>query len=481
MRVALLTHSMLVPPRPPAQPAGRPKLLSRLQLLFFRLSQSPILHAFFIALTFGNIVTMCLQHAAARTDFERSLRLAEAVFVGLFCCETVIKIVGLGAGGLASWQFWVFDALPLASSAASLSFGGSSLGTLLRLLRLPRLARLLSNKGLTRLIHTLVLSLPGVGNAVLILAMNLYIWACIGMNLFSGVRFGTMGFLNAWANFDSFPLALLTCFRCITGENFNGIMRELMRAPPYCEPPSDAGPGTCIPYYYAGCFFVAMYTVSVYILVQVLIAILFEAYSLTSEESTDRFGAFRLNTEASDQFVRLWAQFDVESSMQLDAGAIALIICELSYPLGLRNDPRLAHLRAALPVEGGARSVLSSSGATLFPKKKATPRYRSLGNLWRVDHTAEAVARRQDARLRIPLELQVLAVGLFERLGLVPSVRNKYNCESNPRRAKGALLSSPLSHTPFDAHFPPLASPPIRLHCAARPHRPRLARCAFGP
>jgi len=142
MRVALLTHSMLVPPRPPAQPAGRPKLLSRLQLLFFRLSKSPILHAFFIALTFGNIVTMCLQHAAARTDFERSLRLAEAVFVGLFCCETVIKIVGLGAGGLASWQFWVFDALPLASSAASLSFGGSSLGTLLRLLRLPRLVRL---------------------------------------------------------------------------------------------------------------------------------------------------------------------------------------------------------------------------------------------------------------------------------------------------------------------------------------------------
>jgi hypothetical protein len=177
--------------------------------------------------------------------------------------------------------------------------------------------------------------------------MNLFVWACIGMNLFAGVRYGSMGFLGPFANFDYFPLALLTCFRCITGENFNGIMRELMRGAPYCAPTDASGHGTCIPYAYAGTFFVGMYTVSVYILVQVLIAIIFEAFSLTSDEATDRFGAFRLNTEAADQLVRLWTRFDLEGSMQLDASSIALIICELDYPLGLRNDPRLAHIAAA--------------------------------------------------------------------------------------------------------------------------------------
>ena len=49
--------------------------------------------------------------------------------------------------------------------------------------------------------------------------------------------------------------------------------------------------------------------------------------------------------------------------------------------------------------------------------------------------------------MRIPLPLQILAVGLFERLGLVPTIRNKYSYYTVlhaliDRAALGAPLSS---------------------------------------
>jgi hypothetical protein len=483
MRVALLAHVISPPPRPPVLPVGTPQLLVRLQRLFFRVSQTSAMHIFFLVATFGSIAVMCMHYTGASEGYTRGLRDAEAFFLALFCCELMIKLVAQGPRMFLSVRFWLSDLLPIASSAASLHSNGSTLGSMMRLMRLTRSARFIhNNKGLVRLMHTIVLALPGVGNALLIIAMNLFIWACIGMNLFSGVRYGSMGFMGPFANFDTFPLALLTCFRCITGENFNGIMRELMAPPPYCALPEGGTPGTCIPIAYAATFFVGLYTISVYVLSQVLTAVIYEAYNFTLDDAVDRGGAFRLNTVAAEQFVRLWTTLDPEGSMQLDAGSIALILCDLNYPLGLKNDPRLAHLaqtplleralkdvregaakvakKVSSEVRDGAAKVASKVAPNLLmgtskrvpdsgapapapaPAPAAPPlavlsqtkrraalrgRNRSLGDMWRVDNTEEARARRHAARSRIPLELQLLAKNVFERLGLVPTVRNKYS------------------------------------------------------
>lgn len=53
----------------------------------------------------------------------------------------------------------------------------------------------------------------------------IYIYACLGMNLFSGVMHQNN--ITDKANFESLGNSLLTLFRCSTGEGWNNIMADL--------------------------------------------------------------------------------------------------------------------------------------------------------------------------------------------------------------------------------------------------------------
>ena len=453
MRVALITHSLSLQPRPPALPAWLPQPLARLQRFLFRAVHSRAKDIFFAALTVANLAVMALTHAGQGEAARLSLWRLECVFTALFVLEAALKMAGLGPlQYVRSWESR-FDAVCAACSVLSLALWGSALGTLLRAMRVGRLARYANNKGLLRLIHTLVLALPGMANATCIMTMNLFIWAVVGMNLFAGARYGSMGFFDqlatgasALGNFDDFPRAFLMCFRCITGENYNGVMRELMLGPPYCVPTGEPG-ANCPEPAYAAAFFVGLYTVTTFIVCHIVVAIVMEAFSLTSEESTDRFGSFRLNTEAADQFLGLWATYDVEGRLQLDAGSIALVLCDLPYPLGLKGDPRLAAHAAAAAAGAGAAGALQKPPPPLpqgggrgggrgpghgkppegLVRRQLRRAVGSLRGMWNLDHTREAGARRKSSRLRIPLETQLLASDLFERLGLAPNIHNRYS------------------------------------------------------
>jgi hypothetical protein len=53
----------------------------------------------------------------------------------------------------------------------------------------------------------------------------LFIFAALGMNLFSGVVYHDM--LGPNTNFNNFGIAIFTLFRCSTGEDWNKIMHDL--------------------------------------------------------------------------------------------------------------------------------------------------------------------------------------------------------------------------------------------------------------
>ena len=69
------------------------------------------------------------------------------------------------------------------------------------------------------------------------------------MELFAGVMWGS--YLNADAHFCSFPRAVLTMFRCATGEDWNGLMHDLMVSPELgCDPhKNNCGTWLAIPYF----------------------------------------------------------------------------------------------------------------------------------------------------------------------------------------------------------------------------------------
>ena len=98
---------------------------------------------------------------------------------------------------------------------------------LLRMLRVVRVFRLIPKaKGLRTLLQTLVFSLPALGNVGSVLFLFFFVYAIVGMNVFGSIKWGQ--YLSRHANFGNVGLALLTLFRMITGESWNGIMQDCM-------------------------------------------------------------------------------------------------------------------------------------------------------------------------------------------------------------------------------------------------------------
>lgn len=121
----------------------------------------------------------------------------------------------------------VFDLLvvvvALAEKALEVLAGATVKGSLFRLARLARAARVLrtlrmikASRSIQSLLMTLLYSVPALVNILGVFCILMFVYAVLGMELFSGVMWGR--YLNAEANFCSFGTAMLTIFRCATGE-----------------------------------------------------------------------------------------------------------------------------------------------------------------------------------------------------------------------------------------------------------------------
>jgi voltage-dependent calcium channel T type alpha-1G len=100
----------------------------------------------------------------------------------------------------------------------------------LRVARVARVFKLVkSMKGLNKLVTTLIKSIPSLINIAILLMLLFFVFACMGMNLFSEIGMGMgdvpegwgnvpgLDNLNQHANFRSFESSLLVLFRMSTG------------------------------------------------------------------------------------------------------------------------------------------------------------------------------------------------------------------------------------------------------------------------
>jgi hypothetical protein len=81
------------------------------------------------------------------------------------------------------------------------------------------------------LIDTLVYILPSLANIGSLLFLLLFIYAALGINLFSGVM--NQDEINDSVNFRTFGVSILVLMRCATGENWNFLMTELANTDGY--------------------------------------------------------------------------------------------------------------------------------------------------------------------------------------------------------------------------------------------------------
>lgn len=353
-----------------AQPSLAARSWASLRMACWRCTNNKWFEITIMAAILINVVFLALKHDEMTLQLQKVIENANYAFTIVFVIEACIKLLGLGPKQYFDSKWCRFDFVlavaAVCSSAisinASLTDGakvpGGTIATLLRILRILRLFRLIkTSKGLQRMLRTVILALPSLSNVAGVLFLFYFMFSVLGMNVLSGIRYNSgfsnvvgTGNFNADANFDSFGIALITLFRCSTGENYNGIMHDLMVAAPYCNvaadgvldpntgvPIDNCGAGTIIP----SIFFTIFFSLTDFLMLKLLVAIILDAF-LVSQDLEDRSdaAAYTLTEPTAKRFRKAWQVLDPTATRFINYRDLITLVAGLDHPLGIANHPR---------------------------------------------------------------------------------------------------------------------------------------------
>ncbi|XP_034670756.1 voltage-dependent calcium channel type A subunit alpha-1 isoform X24 [Drosophila subobscura] len=184
---------------------------------------------FVIVLVFLNTVCVAVEHYGQPSFLTEFLYYAEFIFLGLFMSEMFIKMYALGPRIYFESSFNRFDCVVISGSIFEVIWsevkGGSFGLSVLRALRLLRIFKVTKYwSSLRNLVISLLNSMRSIISLLFLLFLFILIFALLGMQLFGG-QFNLPGGTPE-TNFNTFPIALLTVFQILTGEDWNEVMYQ---------------------------------------------------------------------------------------------------------------------------------------------------------------------------------------------------------------------------------------------------------------
>lgn len=269
-----------------------------------------------------------------------------AAFTGIYYAEAALKIFGLGLRYFSDpWSrldfglvcISLFDQLASDLLASMLPVPAGLL-RVLRILRILRILRLLKTfRGLRDLLKTIALSFPALVNVSSLLALVVFMYAVVGMQLFTFVMHGDG--ITDQRNFETISSAALLLFQCLTGDEWSLIMSDASvtyergcsptgATVPYSgEKTSDCGSA------YATPFFVSFMVVGSFILLNLIVAVILDNFSALNHQRYDLVSAADV-----ELFHEAWAKLDPGGSGKASAAALPLLVSSLPPPLGLKPE-----------------------------------------------------------------------------------------------------------------------------------------------
>jgi len=221
---------------------------------------------FIVLVILANAVTIGIDtYPAMALQYGSLIYMFDNIFLGIFIVEIILKMISFGK---RPWEFFrsgwnTFDFIIV---AAALIPGLQGQSTLLRLVRLLRVLRLLSAlPGLQILVMALMNSIPRIAQMAMLASLLFYIYAVIGVSLFSEHD------PEHWATLH---ISLLSLFRVLTLEDWTDLMYTAMELYPM-----------------AWIFFVSFVLLSTFVIFNMLIGIILnsmdEARITVNEEHED--------------------------------------------------------------------------------------------------------------------------------------------------------------------------------------------------
>ncbi|KAG7196633.1 hypothetical protein KM043_015981 [Ampulex compressa] len=184
---------------------------------------------FVIVLVFLNTVCVAVEHYDQPQWLTDFLYFAEFVFLALFMLEMFIKVYALGPRTYFESSFNRFDCVVISGSIFEVIWSEVKSGSfglsVLRALRLLRIFKVTKYwKSLRNLVISLLSSMRSIISLLFLLFLFILIFALLGMQLFGGQFNFESG--TPPTNFNTFPIALLTVFQILTGEDWNEVMYQ---------------------------------------------------------------------------------------------------------------------------------------------------------------------------------------------------------------------------------------------------------------
>jgi len=282
-----------------------------------------------------NIVFMMMRGYNQSDAMLDMLDVANMIFASIFTVEAVVKLVALEPVEYFSRSWNQFDFCIVLASWIGMVFDLGQFATLLRVARIARIFRLVqTSESLSTLFNTLLMSIPAIGNVASVTGLIFFVFAVLGMNLFSKVKLGDN--LTPHANFRSFWGSMMLLFRMGTGESYNGVMHDCKIEEPFCDDSivlnknlsvSDCGsPGL------AEIYFLLFFTLSAMLMFNIIVAIILDNYG-DQEEQDQHFQ--KVGPEDMQVFKQVWAEKDPLARGSVDSEDLQWIIMHLPFPLGL--------------------------------------------------------------------------------------------------------------------------------------------------
>ncbi|KRZ43431.1 Sodium leak channel non-selective protein, partial [Trichinella pseudospiralis] len=292
-----MAQPLYVPPRPPES--------SKIRKFLYDLSMSQYFKRFFTICVLLNSMLLFVpwsveeeEHPETKETLKALIALS-AVFTLLFAVEIICKVIAFTHRGF--WQsvrnridlvitlfglIWCllhfFVALP--TEKKNLREVTYLIGYSIVVMRFFTIVG--RHSTLKMLMLTVFMSMLRSFFIIMAMFLLMLFYAYAGVILFGMVKYGQA--VNRHANFRSSSNALAVLFRIVTGEDWNEVMHDCMRSPPYCWYFEGAAywETDCGNYHGAIIYFCSFYLTITYIVLNLLVAIIMENFSLfySSEE-----------------------------------------------------------------------------------------------------------------------------------------------------------------------------------------------------
>lgn len=242
-----------------------------------------------------NVICMAMEHYNQPQEMTEFLKYANYVFTAIFIIEGILKIYALGFKKYIKERWNQLDLLIILLSIVGIVLEemDSSLPinpTIIRVMRVLRIARVLkllkTAEGIRKLLDTVAEALPQVGNLGLLFLLMFFIFAALGIELFGQINCTDAvpcEGLDHHAHFKDFGFAMLTLFRVSTGDNWNGILKDIINKK-RCE--NDRTPGCSALEHIAPIYFAIFVLATQFVLLNVVVAVLMKHLEDAKEESS---------------------------------------------------------------------------------------------------------------------------------------------------------------------------------------------------